>query len=296
LPTLQIARSSFVKHRFRVFLLGYRIAAAPRGLAVVLAALFTAFNAVPDAAVAQAQKNDVASKGAVHIAAASDLQPVLPFFASLYEQRTGVKVVATFGSSASLTQMLQNGLPEDIFLSADTEHPQQLVKAGIATDLVPYAHGTLVLWARNDSPAQPLSRASLTSDKVMKIAVANDLHAPYGLAATQELKSLGIYEQLKPKLVVGENISQTAQFALTGNAQAALISLTIASSGPYRGAGSFWTLPKMYADIQQSGVVISASENRGAAIAFLAWFTSQPIQRLLTQYGLEPARRGNDKP
>jgi molybdate transport system substrate-binding protein len=263
---------------------------------VVLAALFTAFYVTPHTAVAQAQKTEAASKGAVHIAAASDLQPALPFFAALYEQRTGVKVVATFGSSASLTQMLQNGLPEDIFLSADTEHPMQLVKAGVATDMVTYAHGTLVLWARNDSPAQPLSKASLTSDKVMKIAVANDLHAPYGLAATQELRALGLYDQLKPKLVVGENISQTAQFALTGNAQAALISLTIASSRPYRDVGSYWTVPKLYADIQQSGVIVSASQNRGAAIAFLTWFTSQPVQRLLPQYGLEPARRGNDAP
>ena len=241
---------------------------------------------------AQAPKKDEA----VHIAAASDLQPALPFLAAEYEHRTGVKVVPSYGSSATLMQMIVNGLPTDIFLSADTELPQQLVKAGLATDLVPYAHGSLVLWARNDSPAQPLSQATLTSDKVQKIAVANDLHAPYGLAATQALKSLGIYNKVKPKLVVGENIAQTAQFALTGNAQAGLISLTIASSRPYNDAGTFWVVPKVYADIQQSAVVISASQNRGAAIAFLSWLTSQPVQRLLPQYGLEPARRANDAP
>jgi molybdate transport system substrate-binding protein len=287
LPTLQIARSSFLKHRFRLFLLGYRTRTTPRVLVLVLAALFPAFSAI----TAHAQKDQV-----VHIAAASDLQPVLPFLAAEYEHRTGIKVVPSFGSSATLTQMIVNGLPTDLFLSADTEHPQQLVKAGLATDLVPYAHGSLVLWARKDSPAQPLSKATFTSDKLQKLAVANDLHAPYGLAATQALKALGLYDQVKPRFVVGENISQTAQFALTGNAQAGLISLTIASSRPYKDAGTFWVVPKVYADIQQSAVVISASPNRGAAIAFLTWLTSPPVQKLLPQYGLEPARRANDAP
>jgi molybdate transport system substrate-binding protein len=287
LTTLQIARSLDQKFHFRSFLLDYRTALRRGASAAVLAALLPAFCAIN----IHAQKEQT-----VHIAAASDLQPVLPLLAAEYEHRTGVKIIASYGSSATLTQMIINGLPTDIFLSADTVHPQELVKADLATDLVPYAHGSLVLWARKDSPVQPLSLTSLSSEKLQKLAVANDLHAPYGLAATQALKTLGLYDRLKPKFVVGENISQTAQFALTGNAQAALISLTIASSPAFRSAGSFFTLPKSYEDIQQSAVILSASQNRGPAISFLAWLTSRPVQLRLPQFGLEPARRANDAP
>ena len=226
----------------------------------------------------------------LHVAAAADLQPVMPTLAAQYEQATGVKVVASFGSSATLTQQIANGDPQEVFLSADTAHPQQLVTAGLASGLVPYAHGVLVLWARTDSPAQPVTMASLTSEKVTKIAVANDQHAPYGLAATSALKALGIYEQVKPKLVVGENIGQTAQFALTGNAQVGLISLTIASSKAYKDAGTFVAVPKVYPEIRQSGVVIAASKQQEAAKAFLAWLTSAPVQAELKGFGLDPAQ------
>ncbi len=224
------------------------------------------------------------------MAAASDLQPVLPTLAAEYQRQTGIKIVASFGSSATLAQQITNGDPQDVFLSADTTHPQQLVTTGLASSLTTYARGNLVLWARRDSPAQPLSLAVLTTGKVTKLAVANDLHAPYGLAATTALKALNIYDQVKPKLVVGENIGQTAQFALTGNAQAALISLTIARSQAYRDEGSFIPMPRVYPEIQQSGVVITASKNQPAALAFLKWMTSPAVQNSLPTFGLDPAK------
>jgi molybdate transport system substrate-binding protein len=225
----------------------------------------------------------------LHVAAAADLQPVMPTLAAAYERESGVHLIASFGSSATLAQQITNGDPQDVFLSADTTHPQQLVTAGLATALVPYAHGILVLWARSDSPAQPLSLDTLTSDKVQRIAVANDLHAPYGLAATSALKAMGTYDKIKSKLVVGENIGQTAQFALTGNAQVGLISLTIASSKAYKDAGSYVLIPKVYPEIRQSGVVLTASKNQQAAAAFLQWLTSAPVQKSLTNFGLDPA-------
>ena len=277
-PTLQTACSLWFEYRFRSFLLGYRIAACRGVLAVVLPALLLPFLAI-DAGAQEAK--------VLHVAAAADLQPVLPTLAAEYERQTGVKIVASFGSSATLTQQITNGDPQDVFLSADTVHPRQLVTAGLASGLATYARGMLVLWARSDSPAQPLTMASLMSDKVTKIAVANDLHAPYGLAATSALKALGFYDKVKPKLVVGENIGQTAQFALTGNAQVGLISLTIANSKAYRDAGSFVMVPKVYPEIQQSGVVIAASKQQAAGKSFLAWLTSAAIQKQLPGFGLE---------
>ncbi len=224
------------------------------------------------------------------MAAAADLQPVLPTLAAQYEKQTGVKIVSSLGSSATLAQQITNGAPVDVFLSADTVHPQQLVTAGLATDLTAYARGVLVLWARKDSPAQPVSVAALTSDKVQRLAIANELHAPYGLAAATALRALGVYDAVKPKLVVGENISQTAQFALTGNAQAGLISLTIASSPAYRDAGTFVVLPKVYGEMLQSGAVIAASKQQVAAKAFVMWLASAAVQKQLPGFGLDAVK------
>jgi molybdate transport system substrate-binding protein len=225
----------------------------------------------------------------LHIAAAADLQPVLPTLAAAYEAKTGVKIVASFGSSATLEQQLENGDPQDLFLSADYVHPEQLVSAKLTveTSPVPYARGILVLWARKDSPAQPISLDSLTSAKVTKIAIANPLHAPYGLAATRALEALKLTEQTKEKLVVAENIGQTAQFAESGNAQVGLISLTIASSAHYKELGSFMRFPVgSYPEIRQCGVVLKATKNQAAAEDFLKWLTSAEVQASLPKFGL----------
>jgi molybdate transport system substrate-binding protein len=231
----------------------------------------------------------------LHIAAASDLQTVLPSLAAAYEAKTGVKLVASFGSSATLTQQIMNGDPQDVFLSADYVHPEQLIAAGLASGVhggrspTQYARGVLVLWARRDSAAQPLSLDSLSRPQVTRIAIANPLHAPYGLAAQRALEALHLTAQTKDKLVVAENIAQAAQFAESGNAQAGLISLTIASSPHFRELGSFVRLPaEAYPPIQQTGVVLRSSQHQAAADAFLAWLTSAAVQQGLSKLGLEP--------
>ncbi len=226
------------------------------------------------------------------MAAAADLQPVLPALAEFYARSTGVHVLPTFGSSTTLTQQLQNGAPEDLFLSADCLHPQALVDGHLADDPQPvlYAHGVLVLWARRDSRAQPLSLDRLRNTQVTHVAVANDLHAPYGQAATAAIRALHLTDALAGKLVIGENIMQTAQFAQTGNADAAFISLTIAGSPQYRESGSYVLVPKVYPEIRQCGVVLRSAKNRTDAHAFLTWLTSDATQGKLKPLGLDPAR------
>ncbi len=221
---------------------------------------------------------------------------MLPALAAAFEQQTRIHVTSTFGSSATLTQQISNGAPVDLFLSADCSHPQQLADAHLTATPrpTPYATGVLVLWARKDSPAQPLSLGSLTSPRVSRIAVANDRHAPYGQAATAELQALKLLPELRPKLVVGENILQTAQFADTGNAQAALISLTIASSPHFRETGSFLPLPPNYPPIRQCGIVLNGARNATAATAFLHWLTSPGTQSRLPQLGLHPAQEAQN--
>ncbi len=228
----------------------------------------------------------------LHIAAAADLQPVMPQLAAAYERAAGVKIIASFGSSATLTQQILNGDPQDVFLSADFLHPEQIVAAGLADGKqpTPYARGVLVLWARKDSPAQPLTLDALTRPAVVKISVANDLHAPYGLAATRALAALGLTDKLKSKLVVAENVGQAAQFAASGNAQAAFISLTLANSEPMRAIGTFIRVPALYPAIRQCGVALKASKQVETARNFLQWLSSTAVQSKLPAMGLDPAQ------
>jgi molybdate transport system substrate-binding protein len=268
------------------FSLGYRKGLMACVVPVLSFLLLLAIFAASSAAPAQSPKE-------LHIAAAADLQPVLPTLAAQYEQATGVKIIPSFGSSATLAQQIINGDPQDLFLSADYVRPEQLVAANLTTTHapVPYARGVLVLWARKDSPAQPLTLNVLTSPKVQKIAVANSQHAPYGFAAEKALASLHLTDKVASKLVVAENIGQTAQFAESGNAQVGIISQTIASSPHFRELGTFVLFPlHSYPDIRQCAVVLKSSKNQEEAKKFLDWLTSKPIQESLTKFGLEPAQ------
>src|SRR5215469_16417724 len=227
----------------------------------------------------------------LQLACAADLQPVMPTLASAYERATGVHLVTAFGSSATLAQQLANGAPQDVFLSADTVHPQQLIDSGVAIGPAPtpYARGVLVLWALKTSPLQPLSLYTLRNPRLTHLAIANPAHAPYGLAAQQALQHLDLYAQLQPKLAIAENIAQTAQFAESGNAQAGLISLTIASSAHFRTIGAFVRIPiNAYPPIQQAGVILKSGRQPGLARAFLDWLTSPAVQQQLKSFGLDP--------
>ena len=226
------------------------------------------------------------------IAAAADLQPVMPPLAQTYERQTGVKLVVSYGSSATLTTQIENGAPFDLFLSADYVHPEQVVAAGLAdaSAPTPYARGTLVLWTRKDSGLLPLSMDRLTDPKVTKIAIANELHAPYGRAAAEALRKLKLYDKVAPHLVVGENIAQTAQFVESGNAQLGLISLTIANTSHFNEIGAYVLVPTVYPEIRQCAVILAKSNNKAEAHIFMNWLLSSTIQTDLPKLGLRPVQ------
>jgi molybdate transport system substrate-binding protein len=229
----------------------------------------------------------------LRVAAAADLQPVLPVLAAEYEKTTGVKLVISFGSSGNLATQIINGSPMDLFLGADFVFPEKVVAAGLADGNAPtqYAKGTLVLWARKDSPLQPISLDSLVDKRVTTVAIANDLHAPYGRAAVMALQRMKMYDTVKLHLVVAENISQAAQFVESGNAQLGLISLTAASSQHFKEAGTYVIVPtSSYAPILQCAVVMAKSDRKATAHAFLDWMLSPAIQARLPQMGLAPVR------
>jgi molybdate transport system substrate-binding protein len=270
--------------RFSWFQLGYRKAAGKPKAGFAFVCLVLALYGVLSAHTAWGQKE-------IHVAAAADLQPVMPTLADEYQKATGVKVIPSFGSSATLAQQIINGAPMDLFLSADFSNPEKIVAAGLADEKAPtqYAKGALVLWARKDSPLQPITIDSLTDKRVTSVAIANPLHAPYGLAAERALKSLKMYDSVSPHLVVAENIAQAAQFVESGNAQLGLISLTSASTPHFKEIGSFVQVPDAtYPPIYQCAVVMAKSDKKAEAHAFLDWLLSPATQASLPQFGLGP--------
>jgi molybdate transport system substrate-binding protein len=225
----------------------------------------------------------------LRVAAAADLQPVMPVLSQAYEKATGVKLVVSFGSSSTLATQILGGAPMDIFLGADFIYPEKVVAAGLADAAAPtaYAKGTLVLWARKDSGLLPLSIERLTDPRVKTVAIANELHAPYGRAAVAALRKMKMYDAVSPHFVVGENITQTAQFAESGNAQLGLISLTAASTEHFKEIGTYVLVPtSQYPAILQYTVVMKNSNRRAEAHAFLDWLLSSPVQGNLPNLGL----------
>lgn len=229
----------------------------------------------------------------LRVAAAADLQPLLPKILEQFTAQTGIHTEASYKSSATLATAIINGAPFDLFLAADTSFPQRVIAAGRAEEAapVPYARGTLVLWARNDSPFHALSIDSLRDPALKSVAIANPAHAPYGRAAEAALQHLGLYDTLKPKLVVAENIAQTAQYAESGNAQLGFISLTSALTPQLQSAGHYIQVPRdAYPPILQGAVIIMNSPNAQAARRFIDFLASAPVARQLEAGGLTPTR------
>ncbi|HZQ95923.1 MAG TPA: molybdate ABC transporter substrate-binding protein [Candidatus Sulfotelmatobacter sp.] len=237
---------------------------------------------------AESQENQQAVELAV--AAAADLSSALKEIGSDYERKTGVRLKLSFGASGMLTQEIHNGAPFDVFLSADMDYPRQLVAEGAAEagSLSEYAVGKLVLWvpagSRLDLEHQGMN--ALLDASVKKIAIANPQHAPYGRAAIAALKHAGLYERVSDKLVMGENVSQAAQFVESGNAQAGLVALAHAVAPGMQGKGRFWEVPGQdYPPLAQGAVVLAHSRHKKEAALFLQYLQSAEVSGILRKYG-----------
>ena len=225
----------------------------------------------------------------ITVAAASDLQFVFPQVTAQFEKETGHSVRLTFGSSGNFYSQIQNGAPFDLFFSADIEFPKKLVAAGLAEPetLYLYAVGKIVLWVRKDSRID-LSRGLqvLSDTAVRKIAVANPEHAPYGRAGVAALEHEKIYDQVRNKLVLGENISQTAQFVESGNADIGILALSLALSSTLKAEGRYYLIPaSFYAPIDQGVVVLSSSQHKDAAQQFISFLKRPEIVSLMRDFG-----------
>ena len=226
----------------------------------------------------------------IKVAAAADLNYALRSLAARFQQQTGNTVALSFGASGNFYSQIQNGAPFDLFFSADADYPKKLAEAGRLdpTSLHPYAVGHLVLWAptRSGLDPQELKMSLLSQPSVKKIAIANPEHAPYGRAAMAALEHYQLKDKLADKLVLGENVGQAAQFVVSGNAQAALIALSLAASPAMKREGTYWELPAdAYPEIQQVAGIVSSSQHKQAAQAFLDFVRSRQNAAVLERYG-----------
>ncbi len=235
----------------------------------------------------------------LRVAAAADLEPVLPPILEQFQQATGIHAEATYQASAMLTTEIENGAPFDLFLSADLSYPKKLIDDGLAdaagsadsTTPITYARGTLVLWARKDSHLPPPSLDLLRSPALKRLAIANPDRAPYGRAAVAALQNLHLYDKLKPRLVTAENIAQAAQFVDSANADAGLISLTSALTPHLTADGSYFILPgNLYPPIEQGAVIVRNTRQRPAVHKLLDFLLSPAVQAQLAKSGLTPVK------
>jgi molybdate transport system substrate-binding protein len=225
----------------------------------------------------------------IKIAAAADLKFAMMELASQFEKQSGAKLDVTYGSSGNFLTQLQNGAPFDLFFSADSEYPKKLEAAGLTEPgtLREYAVGRIVIWTPSDSEINTSKDGwkLLLDQRVRKIAIANPEHAPYGRAALAAIKKAGIYEQVKDKLVYGENISQAAEFVQSGNAQAGIIAFSLAVS-PAMKNGNRWEIPAdSYPAIKQAAVMLKDSKNKDAARRFLDFVRGAHGHEILQRYG-----------
>jgi len=235
--------------------------------------------------------NEARAADEISIAAASDLQFVMKEIAARYEKQTGTAVKLSFGSSGNFFAQIQNGAPFDLFFSADADYPRKLEAAGQAESgtFYQYATGRIVLWVPNGSPIKlDQGMKALLDPAIKKIAIANPAHAPYGRAAEAAMKSAGVYDQIAGKLVLGENISQTAQFVQSGNAEIGVLALSLALADSLKDKGRFFVVPgELYPPLHQAAVVLSASQKKPQARKFMEYLKSPEILALLKQYGFE---------
>ena len=220
------------------------------------------------------------------VAAASDLTPAFEEIGRQFESTYKTKVVFVFGSTGLLTKQIENGAPMDLFAAANVSYIDQLDQKGliVSGSKAIYARGRITLWTTSESTLRLESIADLARPEVMRIAIANPDHAPYGLAARQALESAGIWERVKPKLVYGDNIRQTLQYAETGNVDVAIVALSLSLQSHGR-----WSLipEDLHQPLDQGLGIMKSSQHQDAARSFADFLRGPQGQAIMKKYGFK---------
>lgn len=230
-----------------------------------------------------------ARAGTLLIAAASDLACCMDELSAAFrKEEPGTQLKISIGASGNFFAQIKNGAPFDVFMSADMDYPRALAREGGAdgASLVPYAVGRLAVWSL-DARLDPGQGMKIFADpRVTKVAIANPDVAPYGRAARAALVHHGVWDAVQGKLVIGENVAQTAQFVQTGNAQLGIVSLATVLSPRMKGVGRYYPVPEQgIAPIEQGAVVTKHGWNNPMAPRFLRFLRSPAARAILTRSG-----------
>ena len=228
----------------------------------------------------------------VRVAAAADLKFALDEAAvRLARRRPALRLEATYGSSGSMHAQLRQRAPYDIYLSADIDYPRDLVAKGVGVpgDLFTYATGRLVVWVPATS-GLPIERDGVRAlAGASRIAIANPRHAPYGRAAEAALRRAGIWDRVRGRLVLGENVAQAAQFVQSGAADAAIIARSLAVAPALAASGRFRDVPAdMHPPLVQGGLILPWATSRAAAEQLRDFLLGREGRELLTAFGFDP--------
>ncbi|MCF8473449.1 MAG: molybdate ABC transporter substrate-binding protein [Emcibacter sp.] len=232
----------------------------------------------------------------VTVAAASNFGATLKKIIPAFEAETGHQVNLVLGSSGKIFAQIIHKAPFDVFLSADDIKPKKLEDQDITVQesRFTYAIGKIVLW----SPEIKIINGSIVqSGKFNRLAIANPKLAPYGMAAVEVLKSLGLYETVRPKIIQGENIAQTYQFVATGNADLGFIALAQLSQKELSNKkDNIWLIPDtLYSPIRQDAVMLKSGQNNKAAHDFMQFLRSYTAQKIIQGFGYEIPKEKEEK-
>lgn len=225
----------------------------------------------------------------VNVAVAANFTAPMNEIAAAFARDTGHQARLSFGASGKFYAQIKNGAPFQVFLSADADKPARLEQEGMimAGSRFTYAVGTLVLWSARpgfvDDQAEVLKRGAYN-----KLAIAGPKVAPYGAAAMEVLDGMGLTAAATPKLVQGENIAQTFQFAMTGNADLAFVALSQVMKEGKISKGSAWIVPgSMHTPIRQDAVILSSGKDNPAAVALLKYLQGDKAKAIIRSYGYD---------
>jgi molybdate transport system substrate-binding protein len=220
----------------------------------------------------------------ITVAAAADLQFAFEEIGARFEEEKGIRVEFSFGSSGNLAQQIENGAPVDVFASANEAYIEGLQAKGLILEDTRqlYALGRIVLVRYRGAGLELGRLEDLLRPEVKHVAIANPDHAPYGLAARQALESAGLWEQVRPKLVYGENVRQALRFVQTGDAEAGIVALSIANVPEV----TYVPLDKArYQPLRQTLAVIQGTKHEEAAREFVAYVSGPKGRPIMEKYG-----------
>lgn len=222
----------------------------------------------------------------ITVAAAADLTPAFKEIGVLFTEQTGIQVVFNFGSTGQLAQQIERGAPFDVFYAANKSFIEDLAAKGIVdeTSMTVYAQGRITVWTRADQALQPQQLTDLLDPAYRRIAIANPEHAPYGQAAREVLERAGIWEQIKDRLVFGENVAQTLTLADTGNVEVAIVALSLS----VQSKGHWVLIPaELHPDhpLIQMAAIVKSSSKHDASRRFMEFVNGPTGHEIMKKYG-----------